>query len=177
MNLTSSAGAKQWTYDYEPYGGVRSEVKNKPQAPANLLRFAGEYRDTTTTLYHLGARQYDSGTGRFLSADPLPAAWADPYLTTYAYAQDRPGILVDPSGLASDEPPSSGFDLPHYPCNLPQVVVGFGIEAITFWHIVEAVEATAPLPLKAVAILIGATGMYFGWQIAQTPCGEDPLQP
>src|SRR5438874_659405 len=35
------------------------------------MRFAGELIDTETSLYHLRARQYDPGSGRFLSVDPL----------------------------------------------------------------------------------------------------------
>ena len=162
MNLTSSAGAKQWTYDYEPYGGVRSEVKNKPQAPANLLRFAGEYRDTTTTLYHLGARQYDSGTGRFLSADPLPAAWADPYLTTYAYAQDRPGVLTDPSGLSSDNLDLSGL----VPCDPLRFLIGIGQDILGASAIAHAIVTEAgTIGLSSpVSIPEAAFGLYHIWE-------------
>jgi RHS repeat-associated protein len=97
VNLTSSTGALWWTYGYLPYGDVRTETKNYSQAPANLLRFGGEYLDPTA-LYHLRARQYDPGTGRFLSTDAAPAATADPYVTAYMYANNDPVRFVDPSG-------------------------------------------------------------------------------
>ncbi|MGH2706334.1 MAG: RHS repeat-associated core domain-containing protein [Actinomycetota bacterium] len=67
-NLTSSSGATEWSYAYEPFGTARSEVKVDPAAPANPMRFAGEALDDTG-LYHLRARQHDPKTGRFLSLD------------------------------------------------------------------------------------------------------------
>jgi RHS repeat-associated protein len=63
VNLTNSSGATQWTYAYLPYGGVRTETKNATQAPANVLRFAGQVLDPTA-LYQLRARSYDPTTGR-----------------------------------------------------------------------------------------------------------------
>jgi RHS repeat-associated protein len=100
VNLTSATGATQWTYAYLPFGGVRTETKNDTQAPANVLRFTGEYLDPTA-LYHLRARQYDPGTGRFLSADPLRFRPGTSFVGEYVYANNRPTILVDPSGRDS----------------------------------------------------------------------------
>jgi RHS repeat-associated protein len=97
VNLTSSAGATWWTYAYLPFGGVRTATKNSNQAIDNVLRFTGGYLDPTG-YYHLGARQYDSGTGRFLSTDPLKPAIADPYVAAYVYANDSPVRYTDPSG-------------------------------------------------------------------------------
>ena len=90
--------AGQWTYAYLPCGGVRTETKNQNQAPANVLRYTGELLDATG-LNHLRARQYDSGTGRFLSVDPAGAATDEPYLSTYGYGQNNPVRFTDPSGL------------------------------------------------------------------------------
>ena len=97
VNLTSSTGATWWTYSYLPYGGVRTATKNSNQAPDNLLRFAGGYLDPTA-LYHFGARQYDAGTGRFISTDPVGPSIADPYVAAYLYANDNPVRYTDPSG-------------------------------------------------------------------------------
>ena len=97
VNLTSSTGATWWTYSYLPYGGTRTATKNSNQAPDNLLRFAGGYLDPTA-LYHFGARQYDPGTGRFLSTDPVGPSIADPYVAAYLYANDNPVRYTDPSG-------------------------------------------------------------------------------
>ena len=97
VNMTSSSGATWWTYSYLPFGGVRTETKGNNQAIDNQLRFAGEYLDPTG-LYYLRARQYDPGTGRFVSTDPAKPRVEDPYLSTYIYAKNNPVRLVDPSG-------------------------------------------------------------------------------
>jgi RHS repeat-associated protein len=72
-----------------------------------MMRFAGEYIDTATSLYHLRARQYDPAVGRFLATDPVTQPLSDPYVSTYVYADNQPTVLVDPSGLDSDSPSSS----------------------------------------------------------------------
>ncbi|OYT69775.1 MAG: hypothetical protein CFK49_12115, partial [Armatimonadetes bacterium JP3_11] len=50
-----------------------------------------------TGLYHVGAREYDPRTGRWLQRDPIDAASGDPNL--YRYCLNDPVNLVDPSGL------------------------------------------------------------------------------
>jgi RHS repeat-associated protein len=100
VNLTSSSGATEWTDAYDPFGTVHSETKNDTKAPTNVMKFVGEYQDSTG-LYHLRARQYDSTTGRFLTTDPLPAASTVPYLSAYAYANDSPMRLFDPTGMGA----------------------------------------------------------------------------
>lgn len=113
-NLTSPTGGSQWKYSYEPFGSVRTETQDDPGAPANVLRFAGELRDSDTGLYHLRARQYDPATARFLTTDPLAPKLSEPYPSTYVYANNRPTALIDPSGMgqvwASDPPPKSFTD-------------------------------------------------------------------
>ncbi|MDQ3379530.1 MAG: DUF6531 domain-containing protein [Actinomycetota bacterium] len=101
VNVTGSTGTAMWTYTYEPYGGIRTETKNNNQAPTTFLKFAGEYLDQTA-LYHLRARQYDPSIGRFITLDPLPNPVMSPYMSAYAYANDRPTVLVDPSGLRAN---------------------------------------------------------------------------
>ena len=64
-DVTSSTGATQLTYDYEPYGSVRTQTGTL----TNFVKFTGEYQDPTG-LYHLRARQYDPASGRFLRLDP-----------------------------------------------------------------------------------------------------------
>lgn len=98
-NLTSSTGAVQWTYSYEPFGALRSEVQNDRKAPSNLMRFTGELLDVSVGLYHFRARQYDPATGRFLQRDPVDGPIRDPYVATYVYAKNRATVAVDPSGL------------------------------------------------------------------------------
>jgi RHS repeat-associated protein len=98
-NLTSSSGATQWTYTYEPFGAARSITKNDPAAPTNLMRFDGQLIDPVDNQYDLRARMYDPATGRFLQRDPLPAPRCQQQVGSYVYAADRPTVLDDPSGM------------------------------------------------------------------------------
>jgi RHS repeat-associated protein len=97
-NITSASGSKQWTETYEPFGTIRTETQNSASAPANFMKFTGEYADPTG-LYHLRARQYDPATGRFLQLDPVDAEQTDPAVSSYGYVADRPTVMVDPSGM------------------------------------------------------------------------------
>lgn len=94
LNLVNSSGTAQRTYAYEPYG-TRRAVQNVSGAQVNPMSFDGEYRDSTTGQYDLRARQYDPGTGGFLTADP---ASRNP---RYRFAASNPASYSDPSGRLS----------------------------------------------------------------------------
>ena len=96
-NLTSSTGTTMWTYAYNPFGDTRVETKNNNQAPANFIKFAGQYLDPSG-LYHMRARQYDATSGRFLTVDPADPSLVDPYVGAYLYVRNNPIVRVDPSG-------------------------------------------------------------------------------
>lgn len=98
VGLTDSSAARQWSYAYEPFGGLRDETALTPDAPANDLLFTGELYDRASGLYHLRARQYDPTHGRFLTTDPVPAQIADPYVASYVYVNNRPTVAIDPRG-------------------------------------------------------------------------------
>jgi RHS repeat-associated protein len=97
VNMTSSTGAPEWTYEYEPFGSIRTATQNDPNAPNNEMKFAGELADATG-LYYLRARQYDPTTGRLLADDPVPSSVDEPAASSYIYAGNRPTVMVDPSG-------------------------------------------------------------------------------
>ncbi|MFG3065272.1 RHS repeat-associated core domain-containing protein [Streptomyces sp. NPDC048231] len=65
--------------------------------------FLGETRDTTTGLTHIGAREYDPGTGRFISVDPVLDATDPQSLNGYSYADNNPVTYSDPTGLWLDD--------------------------------------------------------------------------
>ncbi|MFC0599262.1 RHS repeat domain-containing protein [Streptomyces palmae] len=71
--------------------------------------FVGGTDDTATTgLTHLGAREYDPTTGRFISVDPIMDL-ADPQqMHGYVYANNNPATLADPGGLRPLGPTGSG---------------------------------------------------------------------
>jgi RHS repeat-associated protein len=93
-DLTSAAGATEWTYTYEPYGAYRSATKVDPIAPANAVGFDGEHMDASTGAYDLRARMYDPGTGSFLQSDPIGRS------PSYAFASGDPTRMSDPSGMS-----------------------------------------------------------------------------
>jgi RHS repeat-associated protein len=97
-NLTSSSGATQWTWSYEPYGSIRTETKASGSQPDNFMKFTGEYLDPTG-LYHLRARQYDASAGRFLTPDPMGQSESGSALSSYVYSGAHPTAATDPSGL------------------------------------------------------------------------------
>jgi RHS repeat-associated protein len=138
-NLTSAAGTPQWTYTYEPFGSLKSEVNNDPTAPTNLVRFTGELIDTPTMLYHLRARQFDPSTGRFLSLDPAAPTPFAPYVSPYAYVNDRPTVFTDPSGR----------------CFIFCAVVGAVVGAVTY-GVRVAVDDNIGFSLKGLAVYTAA---------------------
>jgi RHS repeat-associated protein len=97
-DLVSSSGVPLGWAEYGPYGAVRS-AGAQSGVPADPFGFTGQYLDGTTGLYHLRARQYDPGTGRFLAVDPVGQNNGDPVVGAYVYARNNPAVGADPSGL------------------------------------------------------------------------------
>jgi RHS repeat-associated protein len=106
-SVTDASGAVDWAYTYEGFGAQRSATQVDSAAPTQPVRFAGQYLDGTG-LYHLRARQYDSSLGRMTARDPLPPIVDERTMSTYAYADGRPGVLVDPTGERG-KPANDGF--------------------------------------------------------------------
>ncbi|MFF9018534.1 RHS repeat-associated core domain-containing protein [Streptomyces sp. NPDC014870] len=89
-------------------------VTHRRQLPFGALRtaqsgafgprgFVGGTNDPTG-LTHLGAREYDPTTGRFLSVDPV-IDFDDPaQMNAYAYGHNNPLTKADPTGLRPDGP-------------------------------------------------------------------------
>ncbi|MFJ9079450.1 polymorphic toxin-type HINT domain-containing protein [Streptomyces sp. NPDC102278] len=79
-----------------PFGVPRG---TKPANWAGSKGFVGGTIDATG-LTHIGAREYDPSTGRFISADPLLDANRPQTLNGYVYAANNPATLSDPSGAS-----------------------------------------------------------------------------
>ncbi|WP_460304502.1 RICIN domain-containing protein [Actinocorallia aurea] len=82
---------------YEPFGAERASATPTLWPLAFDKGFVGGTKDSTG-LTHLGAREYDPDTARFLSVDPVfvasdPASW-----TNYGYAGYNPIDYSDPTG-------------------------------------------------------------------------------
>ncbi|NEB02593.1 polymorphic toxin-type HINT domain-containing protein [Streptomyces sp. SID13726] len=87
-----------------PFGGLRGA---EPNSWAGTRGFVGGTADTATGLTHLGAREYDPATGRFLSVDPVFTA-ADPQqMHGYSYADNNPLTYSDPAGTEIGSRPNS----------------------------------------------------------------------
>jgi RHS repeat-associated protein len=91
VNATTLATTRRKT---DPFGNPRGADPTWP----NTRGFVAGNRDATG-MTHLGAREYDPLTGRFISLDPI-LDFEDPQQAHgYAYANNRPTCLSDPSGL------------------------------------------------------------------------------
>ncbi len=88
--LNDALGQVEASYSYEPFGAYRSA----PTGPANPMGFTGAYTDAESGLLHLRARQYDTGTGRFLTRDPVEGGSCN----DYDYVCGDPVNGIDPSG-------------------------------------------------------------------------------
>lgn len=64
--------------------------------------FVGGTIDKTTDLTHLGAREYDPSTGRFISVDPIMDLADAQQMHGYTYSNNNPVTYSDPSGLCMD---------------------------------------------------------------------------
>ncbi|MFC3386354.1 polymorphic toxin-type HINT domain-containing protein [Couchioplanes azureus] len=80
-----------------PFGEARGPAAIWPDRKG----FVGGTTDPTG-LTHLGAREYDPTTGRFISVDPLTTPGDPQTLHAYAYANNNPISFSDPDGLAFD---------------------------------------------------------------------------
>ncbi|MEV8638405.1 RHS repeat-associated core domain-containing protein [Streptosporangium sp. NPDC051023] len=93
VNATTLAYTRRST---TPYGGARGTV---PASWPGQRGFVGGIADDSTGLTHLGAREYDVATGRFVSADPVMDLSDPQQINGYAYASNNPVAWSDPSGL------------------------------------------------------------------------------
>ena len=92
--ITSNTGAVLNTYTYLPFG----EVQTMSGPGGNLFTFngqAGVYQQGGGLSY-MRERSYDPAIGRFLQPDPTGLSGG---INLYAYANNNPISLSDPSGL------------------------------------------------------------------------------
>jgi RHS repeat-associated protein len=83
-----------------PFGGSRGTA---PAAWPSEHGFVGGTVDPATGLVHLGAREYDQDTGRFISVDPVMDFEDPQQVNGYAYANNNPVTLSDPDGQRVDQ--------------------------------------------------------------------------
>jgi len=91
---TDEAGQRVWAADYDPLG--RAEITTEQiELP---YRLPGQYADAETGTHYNYYRDYDPGTGRYLTSDPIGLQGG---LNTYRYANNDPLGMSDPLGLVT----------------------------------------------------------------------------
>jgi RHS repeat-associated protein len=101
--LTNSSGTETDSYTYDAWGRqtAHSGSTAQPYRFVGQLGYYTHYQDDNLftegdwQLLHLGVRFHDPQVGRFTQTDP-----SMDWMNLYAYANDRPTILPDPSGQA-----------------------------------------------------------------------------
>ncbi|WP_184920970.1 RHS repeat-associated core domain-containing protein [Saccharothrix ecbatanensis] len=97
---------------FDPYGNQLNPPEGLPWPDRH--GYLNKPVSETTGLTDIGARKYDSVTGRFISVDPIldlenPQQW-----TGYAYADNNPTTYSDPTGLLRCGPDGAGCAVPDY---------------------------------------------------------------
>ncbi len=97
--MTDSVGQVALRKTYSPYGGVLLETGGL----ADAFGIAGQRLDING-LYHMGARELTPMTGIFISPDPsdTPDTLKPVTLNRYAYANNSPTNLLDPTGFSAE---------------------------------------------------------------------------
>jgi RHS repeat-associated protein len=109
VDVTSSTDTLHQRWAYDPYGTrVLNTVTSG--APASTPSYTGARYEATTGNLDLHARQYNTTTGRFNRPDPAARNTSTSYVSAYAYADNVPTLLTDPSGLTPDDPNNEGVD-------------------------------------------------------------------
>nr|WP_240742104.1 RHS repeat-associated core domain-containing protein [Micromonospora zingiberis] len=98
INATTLAVSKRRSL---PYGDTRG-TGTGTWPTAMDKGFVGGTKDPTG-LTHIGAREYDPFTGRFISPDPVVDLSNPQQMHGYAYANNSPATFSDPTGLYFEE--------------------------------------------------------------------------
>ena len=95
--ITDREGRITQHTEYIAFGEVLFEEHSTSRTMPYL--FNGKELDTETGLYYYGARYYDAKTSIFLNVDPL----VEKTMTPYAYTNNNPINLIDPTGMESEK--------------------------------------------------------------------------
>ncbi len=93
--LTDTTGNVTDTYTYDAWGNVVARTGTT----SNTRLYSGEEFNPDLGLINLRAREYNAGTGRFLTSDPHIGNFAVPLsFNRYLYTTKDPVNHLDPSG-------------------------------------------------------------------------------
>jgi RHS repeat-associated protein len=109
VDVAGSTGTLHQRWAYDSFG-TRVLNTTTSGAPASTPSYTGARYETSTGNLDLHARQYDTATGRFTRPDPAARDLSTPYVSAYAYADNVPSVLTDPSGLSPHDPNNDRVD-------------------------------------------------------------------
>ena len=95
--ITGQDGKVSQHTEYIAFGEILFDEHNTEHTMPYL--FNGKELDSETGLYYYGARYYDPKTSIFLNVDPL----AEKTMTPYAYTNNNPINLIDPTGMKPED--------------------------------------------------------------------------
>jgi RHS repeat-associated protein len=144
--ITNASGTVVWKATYQPFGQatINADVTNSGHPTTLNLRFPGQYFDAESGLHYNGLRDYDPGTGRYLTSDPSGLRGG---FNTYAYARGNPLRWLDRLGLC----PTYAGEYDGEP-DLPLQQVNPLAEIL----VVSALVETLPVELAGAATAEGA---------------------
>jgi RHS repeat-associated protein len=98
---TLASGGKASEMRYTPFGSPRVQAGEMQSS----RRFTSQNWDAGVGLYDYSARMYNPLIGKFVSADSVVPKFSRPQsLNRYAYVENRPLNLVDPTGHCGTTP-------------------------------------------------------------------------
>jgi RHS repeat-associated protein len=175
---TNASGAVTGTADYDVWGNPRGS-----SGAGGLYGWTGEPSDPDTGLTHLRARDYSPGTARFITRDTLqPNAPGTQGWNPYAYANNSPVTLTDPSGhgdfgsFKSEGTISYGLTI-----GQRNSMTYFSMTlAISYWFAAVAVSLLAiggeiNIPFVELALffmVVGAAYTILNWCFIEGQCGK-----
>ena len=88
--------------EFYPFGGTSFRSgRSAAETSLKRYRYCGKERDDETGLYYHGARYYVPWLGRWTTPDPVGLTGG---VNLYAYCQNNPATLHDPSGHQPNDP-------------------------------------------------------------------------
>lgn len=165
IGTVNSSGQVTGTYQYGPFGATTSSGS----PGAGPFEYAGRELDPTGLMY-MRNRYYRPGLQRFISPDPLGFGGGDTNL--YAYVQNDPANLIDPTGFS---PGGGGIPAPTGPA-VPRFESTNGGDS---WFPVATAEVTdVPVGAGGGCGSIGCPKLRRGicgvGYIVRLPPGADP---
>lgn len=108
VGLVNESGNLMRSYNYDPFGNIRTDIDHTGTAPEDFFRFVGGYH-SESNQYHFGMRYYRPGLGRWTQQDPISSPADLQEANRYAYVGNNPVNFVDPSGLIGVGPDLGKF--------------------------------------------------------------------